>query len=221
MLFETIDKIKIDIISDVSCPWCAIGYKRLEQALRELGVEDRFEIEWHPFELNPSIKNESQNIIKYMSQKYNMSTQEVEKYHENLKDKFHELGMVFHFYEGKCVANTRYAHILLDYAKKQNKQTELKMALFDTYFGTRKVIWDKKVLQEIVQSVGLDVTQAMALLDDTSMQEAIQAKEAYWVDKGISAVPTMIFNDKTMMNGAYPVATYKQLLLELLGHKTI
>jgi predicted DsbA family dithiol-disulfide isomerase len=210
------NKIKIDIISDVVCPWCIVGYKRLEQAMRELGVEDKFEIQWNPFELNPSMPTEGEDIIEHMGRKYSMSVQQAKDALEGSKKTFDEIGFPFDFYEGKRIVNTRDAHILLDYAKEQGKQTELKLALFKANFGERKDVSDRHELKQIVKSLGLDVDAAMARLDDPNAVKNVEEKEDYWHKKGVSSVPTMVFNGERAMNGAYPVETYKQVLTELL-----
>lgn len=212
------NKIKIEIISDIMCPWCIIGYKRLEKAMKELGAEDKFEIQWNPFELNPNMPIEGEDLLEHMARKYDMSAEQAKHSQVTSKKNFDEIGFPFDFYEGKRIVNTRDAHILLDYAKEQGKQTELEMALFKAYFGERKDVSDRKVLEQILKSVGLNTDEAMPRLDDSDFKERIQDKETYWQTQGVSAVPTMVFNDKTVMNGAYPVATYKQVLTELLEH---
>lgn len=210
------DKIKIDIISDVVCPWCIIGYKRLEQAMRELGVKDKFEIQWNPFELNPNIAPEGEDIIEHMSRKYGMSEEQAIKAQNDMKKNFNEIGFPLDFFKGKRIVGTKDAHILLDYAKEKGKQTELKLALFKAYFGDKKDVSDRKILEEVVKSVDLDANEAMSKLDDANAIEQIQDKEAYWKSQGINSVPTMVFNNATKMNGAYPIETYKQILTELL-----
>jgi len=212
------NKIKIEIISDIMCPWCIIGYKRLEKAMKELGAEDKFEIQWNPFELNPNMPIEGEDLLEHMARKYDMSAEQAKHSQVASKKNFDEIRFPFDFYEGKRIVNTRDAHILLDYAKEQGKQTELEMALFKAYFGERKNVSDRQVLEQILKSVGLNTDEAMPRLDDSDFRERIQDKETYWQTQGVSAVPTMVFNDKTVMNGAYPVGTYKQVLTELLEH---
>lgn len=213
------DKIKIDIISDVVCPWCIIGYKRLEQAMDEMGVKDKFEIQWHPFELNPNMPSEGEDIIEHVSRKYGLSEEKALQTNKDMKNNFDEIGFPFEFFKGKRIVNTRDAHILVDYAREQGKQTELEMALFKANFGEKKNISDREVLKQIVKSIGLDENEAMPRLDDTNNRERIEENEAHWRDLGISSVPTMVFNNATKMNGAYPVGSYKQMLTELLKPK--
>lgn len=219
MLFEKTSKIKIDIISDVVCPWCVVGYKRLEQALKELDVEDKFEIEWHPYELNPTISLEGENAVEYLAKKYNMSVEKVNSFQETLTKNGAELGFTFNYYADMKTVNTRDAHIMLSFAKEFAQQTELKMRLFSAHFTEQKDISKREVLVQIIQSMGLDKDAFRARLDDKNARKSIQEEEEYWHQKGVNAVPTMVFNTKSSMNGAYPVETYKQVLSELLGLK--
>ncbi len=212
------EKIKIEIISDVVCPWCVIGYKRLEKAISELGIEDKIEIEWQPFELNPTMSPQGENILEHMSHKYNMSIDQVKSYQIDRAKTGMELGFAFdHFNEMKII-NTLDAHILLEYAKEFAKQTELALRLFSVHFGERKDVSNREVLAEEIKSIGLDVEEAMKRLDSKT-REQIKTKERHWHNLGVTAVPTMVFNGSKTMNGAYPIGTYKQVLTELLEQK--
>jgi len=211
--------IKIDIVSDIVCPWCVIGYKRLQKAIQELEIEDKVQIQWQPFELNPNMPKEGENIIEHMYHKYGMKSEQVKAYQEDRKKAGEELDFVFDAYDEMNIVNTRDCHILLEYAQKFGKQHELQMRLFSAHFSERKNVSNRAVLEKEVESIGLNEIEAMSLLD-TVERDNIQVKEENWRQKGISAVPTMVFNDLTMMNGAYPIETYKNVLLELLEKKS-
>jgi len=211
------DKIIIDIISDVVCPWCIIGYKRLEQAMKELGVEEKFEIVWHPFELNPSMPAEGEDFVEHIQRKYGMSAEQVRSSIQTSKKNFDAVNFPLDLYEGKRMVNTRDAHIVLSLAQEEGLQTEVELALFAANFSERKDVSDHQVLLDIIKSVGIDEAKAIQRLDDLHARKNIQDKEEYWRGQGVSAVPTMIFNQKTMMNGAYPVENYKQVLRELVS----
>jgi len=212
------EKIKIEIISDVVCPWCIIGYKRLEKAILEMGIKEKVEIEWQPFELNPNMSSEGENILKHMAHKYSMSADQVRNYQVDRAKNGMELGFMFDNFEKMKIVNTRDAHILLEYAKKSGRQTELAMRLFAAHFGERKDVSNREVLAQEIKNIGLDVDEAMQQLDSEA-REDIQKKEAYWLNLGVSAVPTIVFNDSMTMNGAYPIDTYKQVLTELIEQK--
>jgi predicted DsbA family dithiol-disulfide isomerase len=128
-------KIKIDIVSDVVCPWCTIGYKRLKKAIDELKLENRIEIQWRPFQLNPDMPKEGKDVDKYSADKYGLSADEIVRNRENMTQKGAELGFKFDFFEGMKIVNTQDAHILLEYARENGKQTQLKMSLVEAFFS--------------------------------------------------------------------------------------
>jgi len=212
--------IKIDIISDVVCPWCVIGYKRLQKAIAELELEDKVKIQWQPFELNPDMDKEGENIIEHMNYKYGMKAEQVKTYQEDRKKAGEELDFVFDAYDEMKIVNTRDCHILLEYAQKFGKQNELQMRLFAAHFSERKNISDRSILEDEIKAIGLDSIEAMAILDGDE-RNSIYEKEDSWRKKGISAVPTMVFNDTMMMNGAYPIETYKNVLMDLINKKEL
>lgn len=213
------DKIKIDIISDVVCPWCAIGYKRLERAIQEMGVQEQIELEWQPFELNPHMPAEGENVQEHIANKYGASMEDQKRSQEHMAEIGAELGFTFDYFDDMKIVNTRDAHILLDYAKENGKQTELKMRLVTAFFGERKDVSDRNVLLEELKSIGLNTDKAMARLDNDDARYEVQAKEAYWQNVGVSSVPTMVFNNASALTGAQPVDVYKQVLADLLSQK--
>ncbi|KAB7888936.1 DsbA family oxidoreductase [Poseidonibacter ostreae] len=213
---QTSDKIKIDIISDVVCPWCAIGYKRLSLAIDELGIKDKVEIQWHPFELNPNMPREGQNANKYLMNKLGLNKDALIKKRESVTTLGEKSGFKFNYFEEMKKVNTLNAHILLDYAKEFNKQTQLKVRLQEAYFGEKKDISNRNVLAKEVEKVGLNVGEAMARLDSKEAIKSIKDQEKYWRDQGASAIPIMIFNNNVVRAGANKVYEYKQLLTKLL-----
>lgn len=209
------DKIKIDIISDVVCPWCVIGYKRLEKAIKELGVEDKVEIEWHPFELNPNLGNEGKKLYKHLSDRYDMSIDEIKKYHKRVTLDGIELGFEFNFDEDMDTWDTRNAHILIDHAKFYGKQTQLQLRLFTAHFTEGKNISDIEVLKKELEAIGIDSDEAMQVLNEDRANK-IALKEIEWQKKGVSSVPTMVFENSMAMNGAYAPEAYIDLLKQQL-----
>lgn len=210
------NKIKIDIISDVVCPFCVIGYKRLEKAIIDMGIEAKVEIVWHPFELNPMMSPKGENALDYLANKYGMSIDHVKAFQGERMQNGKELGFTFDYFEAMKTVNTRDAHILLDFAKEFGKQTLLQMRLFGAYFSERKDISDREILVQELKNVGLDINLSLERLDSEARTN-IQNQEDYWHKRGVSAVPTIVFNGDTTLNGAYPVETYQQILTELLG----
>lgn len=206
------DKIKIDIISDVVCPWCIIGYRNLEQAISELGIQDRVEIEWQPFELNPDMPPEGEDLREHLARKYGSTAETGDRLRSEMSQRGKDVGFVFNYSDGMKIVNTREAHILLGYAKEFNLQTELELRLFSAYFTELKNISDRKVLAKEVASVGLDVSEAMSRLESDGALKEIQEKESEWRRMGVSSVPTVVINRISAVSGAHPVESFKQWL---------
>lgn len=210
-------KIKLDVVSDVVCPWCIIGYKRLEQAIKELGVEDKIELEWQPFELNPNMPLEGQNLREHLAEKYGTTKEDSIRARAQLTQLGQEVGFTFDYSDDMKMLNTFEAHILLEYAKEQGKQTDLKLRLFSAFFGEGKDISNREVLASELEAVGLDSNVARERLDNPKARLEVQQAEDMWKNLGISSVPTVVFNRQSALTGAQPVDVYKQVLQELLG----
>lgn len=211
------EKLKIDIVSDVVCPWCIIGYKRLEKAISELGIEDKVEIEWQPFELNPGMPPEGQDLTEHIAEKYGSTVEQQQASQQNMTDIGEELGFKFDYFEGMRMANTFDAHVLLEYAKNFGKQTELKMRLITSFFTERKDVSDRAVLKEALIAVGLNADEALARLDSEEARFEVRNKQGEWKNMGVNSVPTIVFNMKSAVTGAQPVSTFKQILGELIA----
>ena len=211
------DKLKIDIVSDVVCPWCTIGFKRLEKAITELGVEDQVEITWQPFELNPNMPVEGQNVNEHITEKYGSTTAQQNESKKMMTEAGAELGFKFDYFDEMRMVNTFDAHVLLEYAKDFGKQTELKMTLTKAFFSDRKDVSTKEVLREALLSVGLDADKGLAKLEDEEARSEVRDQQNYWKNMGVNSVPTVVFNRKSAVTGAQPVATFKQVLTELLA----
>ncbi|MHA7944327.1 DsbA family oxidoreductase [Formosa sp. 3Alg 14/1] len=210
------DKLKIDIVSDVVCPWCTIGYKRLEKAISELGIQDQVEIEWQPFELNPNMPVEGQDLTEHIEEKYGSSLEQQKESQQHMKDAGEDLGFAFDYFDGFKMVNTFEGHVLLEYAHKFGKQTELKMRLMTAFFSERQDVSDRSILKQALLDVGLNAEEGLALLDNKEAREEVKSKELYWQQMGISSVPTIVFNRKSAVTGAQPVDVFKNVLQELL-----
>ena len=211
------EKLKIDIVSDVVCPWCAIGFKRLEKAIEELGVEDQIEIEWQPFELNPGMPQEGQNITEHIAEKYGSTIEQQKESRQNMTNIGKELGFTFDYFDEMRMANTFDAHVLLEIAKDFGKQTELKIRLMNSFFGERKDVSDRTVLKQALLDVGLNAEEALAKLDNAEVRYEVRNKQGQWKNMGVNSVPTIVFNMKSAITGAQPIDTFKQVITELLS----
>ncbi|RFN58509.1 DsbA family oxidoreductase [Marixanthomonas ophiurae] len=209
-------KLKIDIVSDVVCPWCTIGYKRLEKAISELGIEDQLEIEWQPFELNPNMPVEGQNMKEHITEKYGSTVEQQKESQQHMTEVGKELGFTFDYFDDMRMVNTFNAHILLDYAKDFGKQTELKMRLTTAFFSERKDVSDRDILKQALLDVGLKAEEALARLDNEEVRYDLRNKQGYWKNMGVNSVPTIVFNRKSAVTGAQPVDVFKEVLSELI-----
>ncbi|SFR65496.1 DsbA family oxidoreductase [Maribacter stanieri] len=210
-------KLKIDIVSDVVCPWCAIGYKRLEKAIDELGIQDQVEIEWQPFELNPGMPPEGQNITEHITEKYGSTIEQQNESRQNMTDIGEELGFKFDYFDDMRMSNTFDAHVLLEYAKDFGKQTELKLRLMTSFFGERKDVSDREVLKQALIEVGLNAEEALSKLDNEEARYKVRNKQGQWKNMGVNSVPTIVFNMKSAITGAQLVDSFKQVLSELIA----
>lgn len=211
------EKLRIDIISDVVCPWCIIGFQRLTRAIEELGAEDKVTIVWQPFQLNPHIPPEGENLREHLAKKYGTSTAESVHARSHLTQLGAEIGFQFDYFDEMKTVNTRDAHILLGYASEFGKQTELAMRLFSAFFSERKDISNRSVLSEALTAVGLDTLSALSKLDDPQSINELEATVEQLRQLGVSSVPTVVFNQTDALTGAQPVEVYKQLLEEFLS----
>ncbi|MGX1927121.1 DsbA family oxidoreductase [Vibrio sp. NH-7] len=209
--------IKLDIISDVVCPWCIIGYNHLKAALEQLGIEDRIEIEWQPFELNPDMPAEGENLRDHVARKYGSSAEESKNARIRIASIGAEHDFKFNYFDEMKMVNTFDAHLLLDYAKSMGKQTELKLRFFTAFFSEQKDVSNHKVLKQELVSVGLDPEEGMRWLNDAQRRSSVRSTEKQWQKMGVSSVPTVIFNGEHGVSGAHPVEGYKQILTELMA----
>ena len=210
------EKLKIDIVSDVVCPWCTIGYKHLEKAINELGVQDKVEIEWQPFELNPFMPEDGQDLEEHITEKYGATAQQQEASRQNMIDVGEKVGFSFDYFEGMRVVNTFDAHVLLDYAKEFDKQTELKMRLTTSYFSERKDVSLITTLEQALLDVGLNAEEGLARLNDEKARTAVTAKKEQWQKMGVTSVPTIVFNGTDAVTGAQPIDVFKNILSEFI-----
>ncbi|PJE36710.1 disulfide bond formation protein DsbA [Pseudooceanicola lipolyticus] len=202
--------LQIDIVSDVVCPWCIIGFKQLEQAMGATGMGAY--VRWHPFELNPQMPPEGQNLREHLAEKYGTTPEQSRTARQRLTDLGDSLGFTFHYSDDTRMVNTFAAHQLLDWAAEQNLQHPLKMALFAAFFTEGKDVSDHAVLAAAAGAVGLDPAQARSVLDSGSHAEQTRAKQRVWLERGISGVPAMVFAGKYLVTGAQGAEGYAEVL---------
>jgi predicted DsbA family dithiol-disulfide isomerase len=208
-------ELQIDIVSDVVCPWCAIGYGHLTQALDQLSESVSANIDWHPFQLNPYMGKEGQDINEHLGEKYGLTEAQLKENKQRIKDVGKQAGVDISFEQRARIYNTLDCHVLLHYAQEKGKQTELKLALFKAYFTDGKDVSDQAVLMSAVESVGLSPVEALAALNDDNYQKAVKDEESKFKSMGISSVPAFIINNKYLISGGQPVESFVQSLTEI------
>ncbi len=207
--------LQIDIVSDVVCPWCAIGFAHLEAALKQINFSQPTNIQWHPFQLNPYMAKEGQEINEHLGEKYGLSVEQLSKNKQHIVQVGKDAGITLKFEQRARIYNTQDCHVLLEWAREQDKQTQLKLAFFNAYFSEGKDISDVEVLLDAVVSIGLDRTEAQAALNDTEKRQYVKDEELKYKSMGISSVPAFIINNKHLISGAQPVEVIKKALLEI------
>lgn len=204
--------ITVDIVSDVVCPWCIIGYKKLEKAMQQFAGKAEFELTWHAFELNPAMPPEGQDITEHMAQKYGATPEQSKSNRERLRQAGQNLDFEFGYHENMRMVNTFDAHRLLHWAAETGKQTALKLALFKAHFTDGKNVSDLDTLLGIATSVGLDESRSRDLLHSDLYAEEVRAVESEWQDRFITGVPAFIFNKKFMVPGAQEPEVFANII---------
>ena len=204
------NKIKIDIVSDVSCPWCVIGLKGLEEALRRVGDLVEAEIHLQPFELNPDMPPEGQNVREHVEQKYGPARGDSSAVRDTIRTRAADVGFVIATSEDSRIYNTFDAHRLLHWAETQGKALPLKTALFEAYFTMGWNPSDPKILIAAAESVGLDIDEARDVLDSGRYAEDVRAAEQLWQSRGIHSVPAIIFNERFLVSGGQSPEAFVQ-----------
>lgn len=216
---ETSKSIRIDIVSDVVCPWCVIGFKQLGQALEQLGDEVDADLHWHPFELNPQMPPEGQDLREHLAQKYGTTAAQSHAARERLTGIAKSLGVEFRFYDGMRVRNTFRGHQLLHWAGEQGRQTDLELALFDSYFSREEDVDDLDVLVAAAGRAGLDEELARAVVADGRYADAVREEQQFWLGKGINAVPSFILDGRYLIPGAQDPEIFVAALRRLVSEK--
>ena len=207
------DTLKIDIVSDIVCPWCVIGFRNLKKAMEELNSELNFEISWKPYELHPEIPQEGYDKNLYMQQKFGSSGGK-SRYDEIAKIG-ESLNFNFNFSKAERIPNTFMAHRLLWKSEEYNLQTELSEALFSAYFTDGLDIGSKEILAQISESVGMDKDEILNFLDSKEGGEETADLEMNFIEKSISAVPAYFINDKYIIQGGQEPETFVSFLKKI------
>lgn len=214
--------MRIDFVSDISCPWCVIGLTALEKAILNIqsttDQELEFEVYLQPFELNPKMPQGGQDITEHLTQKYGSSPEQQSQIRETIRQRGAELGFEFRVQGRDRIYNTFNAHRLLHWATLEGlvgQAVALKKALFSAYFTRGESPESFDVLVQAAQSVGLDPIRAKEILENNDFAQEVRDHANLFIRSGIQSVPAIIINQKHLISGGQPVEVFERVLLEI------
>ncbi|WP_419226618.1 DsbA family oxidoreductase [Alteromonas sp. OM2203] len=196
-------KVTVNMVSDVVCPWCIVGYQRLQEAIKTLDNIE-VDIKFHPFELNPNMPEQGQNLREHIMEKYGISEQQSADNRARLVEAGEVLGFAFNFTDDSRMQNTFKAHQLIHLAAKKGLEEEMKLSLFKAYFTDGKDVNDQKVLVEIADAIGLDGGEVKEVLQNGKYAQAVREEEAIWMQRGIQSVPTFVIGNQGIAGAQEP-----------------
>ena len=209
------DKLKIDIVSDVVCPWCVIGFINLQKAMKELNDQIKFEISWKPYELHPEIPQNGYDKKLYLEQKFGDLSGRQSPY-KQIEEIGNSLGFEFNFSKTERIPNTFNAHRLLWKSKQEGLQTELSEALFKAYFTDGRDVGSIEVLSDIAHEVGMKKKEIKNFLNSKEGGQETADEEMNFIEKSIGAVPTYFINNKYIIQGGQEPETFVSFLKKIL-----
>ena len=209
--------MKIDFVSDIACPWCAVGLASLQTALARLPADLPVELHFQPFELDPSMPREGRDIHELLAQKYGMTAEQVSASQENIRQRGEAVGFEFRMDRRTRSYNTFDAHRLLHWAGLEGHQAALKRALLKAYFTDGGDPSDPELLARVAAEVGLDGERARSILAGDEFAAEVRQREKFYLDAGIHSVPAVIIDDRHLIQGGQPPEVFEQALRQLSG----
>ena len=210
--------LKVDFVSDISCPWCAIGLHALEQAAARLQSEVTLDLHFQPFELNPHMPPGGQDMGEHLQEKYGTTPAQSQPMRDAIAERGAQLGFVFRMDPRGRIYNTFDAHRLLHWAGEEGPagaQAALKHALFKAYFTNGQNPSDASVLVQAAADAGLDAERARAVLASDGFADAVRAREQFYQRQGIQSVPAVVINDRHLIQGGQPVEVFERALRQM------
>lgn len=207
--------MKIDFVSDVACPWCAVGLYSLEKAIASLGDKIPIEMHFEPFELNPAMPPEGEDAMEHLSRKYGAPPEQLAKSRAALRERGAAVG--FAFGDRPRVWNTFDAHRLMHWAglESEDQQRALKHALLAAYHTHAENPGSREVLLRLAGEVGLDVDRARAILDSDEYADDVRQRERFWQERGIHSVPAIVIDDRHLISGGQPPEVFEKALRQI------
>lgn len=209
--------LNIQFVSDIMCPWCVVGLGNLNKALEQLNDKIDTTLTFQPFELNPTMPAEGQNFNEHIIEKYGISKAQSDQNRAMIQERGQEVDFEFNFTDKSRMRNSFDAHRLLHWAQLEEKQTELKMAMFTAHFTHNQDVSDHQVLATLAASIGLDATVAQGILRDNHFADEVRRQQKLWHKSGVTSVPTVIINNAYAISGGQPVEVFKSAIEEILG----
>ena len=200
---QGVQKVTVNMVSDVVCPWCIVGYQRLQEAIKTLDNIE-VDIKFHPFELNPNMPAEGQNLREHIMEKYGISEQQSVENRARLVQAGEELGFAFNFTDDSRMQNTFKAHQLIHFAAQNDLEEEMKLSLFNAYFTDGKDVNDLGVLVELAEAVGLNKSDAAQVLKSEQYAQVVREEETLWMQRGIQSVPTFVIGNQGVAGAQEP-----------------
>ena len=210
--------LRIDFVSDVSCPWCAIGLKSLETALARI-PEAAVEFHVQPFELNPNMGKEGQDITEHIAEKYGSTPEQQEQSRDMIRQRGAAVGFTFAMDKRSRIYNTFDAHRLLHWAEEAGRQKDLTHALFDAYFTNGEDPSSHDGLLRAAERVGLDREAARQVLESDRFADEVRMLEQYWQQAGVRSVPAIVINQRHLISGGQPPEVFEGALRQILEGK--
>lgn len=212
-------RMKIDFVSDISCPWCIIGLRGLEEALERTGDLIDAELRFHPFELNPMMAREGESVAEHVMRKYGRTLEQSEGTRAMIQERAAEVGFAMNSSADSRIYNTFDAHRLLHWAgiEGEGRQHALKNRLFQVYFTEQRNPSDPEVLIDAAASIGLDAQAAAEVLASDRYAEEVRQAEHFWQSQGVHSVPAIVINDRYLISGGQPPDAFEQALRSIAG----
>jgi predicted DsbA family dithiol-disulfide isomerase len=210
---NTTPKMKVEIWSDIMCPFCYIGKRHFEEAMKQFAEADKIEVEWHSFQLDPSLPKPASNLsaYEYLAQRKGMSVEQSKAMHQNVVQMATAAGLKYDF-DKAVVANSFDAHRLIQFAKTKKLGDEIEERLFKAYFTEGKNMCDTTTLLELAKDVGLSETETKEVLNTNAYSEEVEKDIEEATQIGVRGVPFFVFNRKYAVSGAQPSEAFVNVL---------
>ena len=207
--------VRIDFVSDVSCPWCAIGLASLQEALTKLDGEVAAEIHFQPFELNPQMVPAGEDATEHLVHKYGSTAEQIDANRAAIRDRGAALGFTFNMDRRSRIYNTFDAHRLLHWAELEGRHVALKQVLLRAYFADGEDVSAHDTLVRLAGEAGLDTQRAQQILASDTYADEVRAQEQFFQSRGIHSVPATIINGQHLISGGQPPEAFEQALRQI------